>query len=159
MRLTPPLPPSSACTWSGFHGERSSGCRGWEELAPQSMPTFSCGRTNSRRVRDDFPSVPPGSIPIMEIASYITLVAVILLYGALEARLKRMERRAARLERKADLILDHLGVRQEEPGMERVTALLRENKKIQAIKEYREITDADLKEAKEAVERMDGSRG
>ncbi|MEU1803619.1 ribosomal protein L7/L12 [Streptomyces sp. NPDC019937] len=95
----------------------------------------------------------------MEIASYATLVAVIVIYGGLEARLKRMERRAARLERKADLILEHLGVRQEEPGMERVTALLRENKKIQAIKEYREITDADLKEAKEAVDRMDGTRG
>ncbi|MFI0774521.1 ribosomal protein L7/L12 [Streptomyces sp. NPDC021212] len=94
----------------------------------------------------------------MEIASFATLVAVIVIYGGLESRLKRMERRAARLERKADLILDHLGVRQEEPGMERVTALLRENKKIQAIKEYREITDADLKEAKEAVDRMDGTR-
>ncbi|MFI0815335.1 ribosomal protein L7/L12 [Streptomyces sp. NPDC021098] len=95
----------------------------------------------------------------MEIASYITIVAVVLMYGGLEARLKKMERRTARLERKADLILDHLGIRQEEPGMERVTALLRENKKIQAIKEYREITDADLKEAKEAVDRMDGTRG
>jgi ribosomal protein L7/L12 len=98
-------------------------------------------------------------MPIMEIATYILIVAVLLTYGALEARLKRMERRAARLERKADLILGHLGVRQEEPGLERVTALLRENKKIQAIKAYREITDADLKEAKEAVERMDGTRG
>ncbi|EFL22211.1 conserved hypothetical protein [Streptomyces himastatinicus ATCC 53653] len=96
---------------------------------------------------------------IMEIASFATLVVVVLVYGSLEARLKRLERRNARLERKADLILDHLGIRQEEPGMERVTALLRENKKIQAIKEYREITDADLKEAKVAVERMDGTRG
>lgn len=95
----------------------------------------------------------------MEIASYATLVALVLVYGSLESRLKRLERRNARLERKADLILDHLGIRQEEPGMERVTALLHENKKIQAIKEYREITDADLKEAKEAVERMDGTRG
>lgn len=95
----------------------------------------------------------------MEIAGYATLVALVLAYGGLESRLKRLERRNARLERKADLILDHLGIRQEEPGMERVTALLRENKKIQAIKEYREITDADLKEAKEAVERMDGTRG
>ncbi|MEU0846146.1 ribosomal protein L7/L12 [Streptomyces sp. NPDC005962] len=95
----------------------------------------------------------------MEIATYVLVVAVVLMYGSLEARFKRMERRAARLERKTDLILDHLGVRQEEPGLERVTALLRENKKIQAIKEYREVTDADLKEAKEAVERMDGTRG
>lgn len=96
---------------------------------------------------------------IMEIATYILIVAVVLMYGGLEARLKRLERRNARLERKADLILDHLGIRQEEPGLERVTALLRENKKIQAIKVYREVTGADLKEAKEAVERMDGTRG
>jgi len=96
---------------------------------------------------------------IMEIATCVLALALVLMYGSLESRLKRMERRAARLERKADLILDHLGVRQEEPGLERVTALLRENKKIQAIKEYREVTDADLKEAKEAVERMDGTRG
>ena len=94
----------------------------------------------------------------MEATSYIVLVVIILMYGALESRLKRMERRASRLERKADLILDHLGIRQEEPGMERVTALLRQDKKIKAIKVYREITDADLKEAKEAVERMDGTR-
>ncbi|MFD7502246.1 ribosomal protein L7/L12 [Streptomyces sp. NPDC059850] len=95
----------------------------------------------------------------MEIAILILVVAVVLLYSGLESRIKRMERRNARLERKADLILDHLGIRQEEPGLERVTALLRENKKIQAIKVYREVTGADLKDAKEAVDRMDGTRG
>jgi ribosomal protein L7/L12 len=35
-----------------------------------------------------------------------------------------------------------------------VTALLREGKKIQAIKAYRENTGADLKEARDAVERL-----
>ncbi|MGW2330496.1 ribosomal protein L7/L12 [Streptomyces sp. NPDC001700] len=95
----------------------------------------------------------------MEIAILILVVAVVLLYSGLDSRIKRMERRNARLERKADLILDHLGIRQEEPGLERVTALLRENKKIQAIKVYREVTGADLKDAKEAVDRMDGTRG
>lgn len=98
-------------------------------------------------------------MPIMEIAILILVVAVVLLYSGLDSRIKRMERRNARLERKADLILDHLGIRQEEPGLERVTALLRENKKIQAIKVYREVTGADLKDAKEAVDRMDGTRG
>lgn len=34
-------------------------------------------------------------------------------------------------------------------------ALVREGKKVEAIKVYRQLTDADLKEAKEAVERMD----
>ncbi|GAA2303677.1 hypothetical protein SVIO_082930 [Streptomyces violaceusniger] len=42
-----------------------------------------------------------------------------------------------------------------EPGLERVVALARAGKKIEAIKVYRQLTDADLKEAKEAVERMD----
>uniref|UniRef100_A0AAU2VHL8 Ribosomal protein L7/L12 n=1 Tax=Streptomyces sp. NBC_00003 TaxID=2903608 RepID=A0AAU2VHL8_9ACTN len=59
------------------------------------------------------------------------------------------------LERKVDLLLDHLGV--EEPpilGMERVHELLRQGKKIEAIKVYRQLTGEGLKESKDAVERM-----
>lgn len=54
-----------------------------------------------------------------------------------------------------DLLLDHLGV--EEPpilGMERVHELLRQGKKIEAIKVYRQLTGEGLKESKDAVERM-----
>lgn len=95
----------------------------------------------------------------MEIAAYILLMALVLQYPLLESRIKKVQRRADRVERKLDLILDHLDIQVAEPGLERVAALLREGKKIEAIKVYRQLTDAGLKEAKEAVERMDATRG
>jgi len=65
----------------------------------------------------------------------------------------------ARIERKLDLIMEHLGIRDDAPRepdpMAEVWAQIRAGKKIQAIKVYREVTNASLKEAKEAVERME----
>ncbi|GAA1706051.1 hypothetical protein [Streptomyces yatensis] len=94
----------------------------------------------------------------MEIAAYILLVALVMQYPLLESRIKKVQRRADRIEHKLDLILDHLGIEVAGPDLERVTALLREGKKLEAIKAYRQLTDADLKEAKEAVERIDATR-
>ncbi|MET9265129.1 hypothetical protein [Amycolatopsis sp. NPDC004079] len=71
---------------------------------------------------------------------------------------RSLERRMTRLERKLDLVLDHLGV--QEPGGDlarELDPLLREGKTIAAIKRYREATGASLKEAKDAVDRMSGS--
>lgn len=65
-------------------------------------------------------------------------------------------RRLALVERKLDAVLDHLGVEVPEPHMEQVAALLGQGKTIQAIKAYREATGADLREAKEAVDRLGG---
>ncbi|MFC7220995.1 ribosomal protein L7/L12 [Streptomyces polyrhachis] len=66
-----------------------------------------------------------------------------------------VERRLARLERKMDLLLGHLGVEEPRiPGMERVHELIRQGRKIEAIKAYRQLTGEGLKEAKDAVERM-----
>ncbi|MET7934322.1 ribosomal protein L7/L12 [Streptomyces sp. NPDC005322] len=93
----------------------------------------------------------------MDIAAYILIAALLLLYSALESRLQRLQRKTDRVERKLDLVLGHLGIEQTVPGLERVTALLNEGKKIEAIKVYRQLTDAGLKEAKEAVERLDGT--
>ncbi|WP_280408724.1 ribosomal protein bL12 [Nocardia brasiliensis] len=84
---------------------------------------------------------------------------------------RRLERKIDALHVKLDLILDHLGI-QERP--DRTTAkpipampvaprpasfswaeiddLLVQGKKIQAIKRYRELTGAGLKDAKDAVE-------
>ncbi|MBL1100912.1 hypothetical protein [Streptomyces coffeae] len=90
----------------------------------------------------------------MEIAVYVMLFGVALLYPAFESRIRRLDRRAARIERKVDLVMDHLGITMDQPGMDEVTRLVREDKKIEAIKVYRQLTDADLLEAKEAVERM-----
>ncbi|QKV91808.1 hypothetical protein HUT19_08690 [Streptomyces sp. NA02950] len=91
----------------------------------------------------------------MEIAVYITLFALVLLYPAIDGRMRRLDRRAARIERKVDLVIDHLGITVPQPGVEEVVRLLRENKKVEAIKVYRKLTDADLVEAKEAVDRME----
>ncbi|SEF37888.1 Ribosomal protein L7/L12 C-terminal domain-containing protein [Amycolatopsis pretoriensis] len=67
---------------------------------------------------------------------------------------RRLGRRLDRMERKLDAIVAQLGVTVEEPGLAEVAALVREGKKIQAIKVYRENTGADLKEARDAVERL-----
>ncbi|ELS54781.1 ribosomal protein L7/L12 [Streptomyces viridochromogenes] len=72
----------------------------------------------------------------------------------IQSRVSQADQRVARVERKLDLIIDHLGLRHEDPRMGEVVALLRDGKKIQAIKVYREITGAGLKEAKDAVEAM-----
>ncbi|MFD7612593.1 ribosomal protein L7/L12 [Streptomyces sp. NPDC059828] len=92
----------------------------------------------------------------MEIAVLLAVIGVLLLSGSIDLKLSRMDRRVARLERKIDLVLDHMGASEPaDPRLEQVAALLREGKKIEAIKVYREVTDADLKEAKDAVERME----
>jgi ribosomal protein L7/L12 len=85
----------------------------------------------------------------------IALVAVTASAGRREAERRQM-RRLALVERKLDAVLDHLGVEVPEPHMERVAALLGQGKTIQAIKAYREATGADLREAKEAVDRLGG---
>ncbi|MEV5873531.1 ribosomal protein L7/L12 [Streptomyces sp. NPDC052101] len=72
-----------------------------------------------------------------------------------ESRFTRADRRLARVERKLDLIMEHLDLREERhPRMDEVAALVRDGKKIHAIKLYREITGAELREAKEAVDRL-----
>ncbi|MER8005174.1 MULTISPECIES: ribosomal protein L7/L12 [unclassified Streptomyces] len=91
----------------------------------------------------------------MDILGY-SLAALFLIVGvgSVESRISRADKRVARVERKLDLIIAHLGIDASEPWNDEVTALLRDGKKIQAIKVYREATGADLREAKEAVERL-----
>ncbi|HEX8203856.1 MAG TPA: ribosomal protein L7/L12 [Isosphaeraceae bacterium] len=61
--------------------------------------------------------------------------------------------RLARLERKIDLILGHLGLAYEDELPGQVRALIAQGRKIEAIKAYREATGLGLKEAKDAVEK------
>ncbi|AXK86236.1 hypothetical protein SAMN05421776_102623 [Nocardia farcinica] len=74
----------------------------------------------------------------------------------------RLEHRLARVERKLDLILAHLGL--EDPrsvqGLAEVDALVRAGKKIEAVKKYRQVDPgAGLGEAVAAVEeRARGNR-
>ncbi|AEW99014.1 ribosomal protein L7/L12 [Streptantibioticus cattleyicolor] len=90
----------------------------------------------------------------MDIAVYLLIALTLTLAATVERKVGRVERKVAQVERKLDLIMAHLGVEAPEPELSRVRALLAEGKKIEAIKAYREITDADLKEAKDAVDRM-----
>lgn len=90
---------------------------------------------------------------------------VLLVYFALKDRTpKQVDRRITRLERKVDLLLERADIseadldRELQPDLGRVTELLRNGKRIQAIKVYRKITGAHLVEAKNSVERMAGER-
>ncbi|MEK6700798.1 MAG: ribosomal protein L7/L12 [Planctomycetota bacterium] len=65
--------------------------------------------------------------------------------------------RLDRIERKLDLIIQHLGIADAERDtvLTKVLDLAKDpKKKIQAIKRYRELTGAGLAEAKAAVEAM-----
>ncbi|MEV5592771.1 hypothetical protein [Streptomyces sp. NPDC052496] len=84
-------------------------------------------------------------------------VVIVVLASTMDARHKTLERRLRRMDRKLDLIMEHLGIEETGPeGMAEIDALLHKGKKIEAIKRYRELTGADLVEAKEAVERREG---
>jgi ribosomal protein L7/L12 len=65
----------------------------------------------------------------------------------------------ARIERKLDLIMQHLDLHDHAPvepdPFGEVRDLIMRGKKIQAIKVYREITGTGLRDAKDAVERME----
>ncbi|MFI6002361.1 hypothetical protein ACIA98_18450 [Streptomyces sp. NPDC051366] len=70
-------------------------------------------------------------------------------------RMKALERRSERLERRLGLLLDHFGIAEPEPaGLDEVRALVRDGRTIEAIRVYRRITGADLLEAKQAVEAL-----
>ncbi|GAA2146117.1 ribosomal protein bL12 [Glycomyces algeriensis] len=68
----------------------------------------------------------------------------------------------ARIERKLDLVMQHLGLHDYAPPapdpLTEVRALIGQGKKIQAIKVYRELTGVGLKEAKDAVEMLETRR-
>ncbi|WP_433624237.1 ribosomal protein L7/L12 [Nocardia sp. CA-120079] len=66
----------------------------------------------------------------------------------------RLERRIDRLERKLDLIIKHLGLPSQDPATpyDEIDELIRQGRKIHAIKLYRDLTGSGLREAKDAVE-------
>ncbi|MGW1516170.1 hypothetical protein [Streptomyces sp. NPDC002287] len=88
------------------------------------------------------------------------VAAVVVVAGwtvsTLTLRMRALQARADRLERRLGLVLDHLGIEEPEPaGLEAVRALAREGRTVAAVKSYREITGAGLAEAKQAVESLD----
>ncbi|WP_404958131.1 hypothetical protein [Streptomyces sp. 147326] len=70
-------------------------------------------------------------------------------------RVKSLQLKADRMERRLALVLDHFGIEEPEPaGMDEVRALIAADRHISAIKAYRQITGAGLAEAKLAVEAL-----
>lgn len=80
------------------------------------------------------------------------------------AQLYQLMQKVARLERKMDFILQHLGLEydeQDEPApayIGQIKSLLQRGNKIEAIKIYREATGVGLAEAKAAVEAIEAGR-
>ncbi|MFB6806657.1 hypothetical protein [Streptomyces sp. NPDC056387] len=70
-------------------------------------------------------------------------------------RMKALELRSERLERRLGLVLDHFGIEEPEPaGLDEVRALVRDGRTVEAIRVYRRVTGAGLLEAKQAVEAL-----
>ncbi|MFE4053794.1 hypothetical protein [Streptomyces sp. YIM B13518] len=90
----------------------------------------------------------------MDTAILFLTCVVILGVMTIQGHLSRVDRRAARVERKLDAVIRHLGIHEEVPGRDEILALVRRGKRVQAIKLYRETTGADLVEAKQAVDRL-----
>ncbi|MEZ3180172.1 hypothetical protein KYY02_16210 [Streptomyces pimonensis] len=90
----------------------------------------------------------------MDTAILFLTCVVILGVMTIQGHLSRADRRAARVERRLDAVMRHLGVQEEVPGRDEILALVRQGKRVRAIKLYRETTGADLVEAKQAVDRL-----
>ena len=95
----------------------------------------------------------------MELTSLAVLFLVFLIVvrlgvSALDKKVAGQATRIARLERKVDAILKHLGVDFVEEVDPKVLELVIAGRKIEAIKAYREQTGVGLKEAKDYVESL-----
>jgi hypothetical protein len=97
------------------------------------------------------------------IAPLILTVGLVLLFASGSSRRAADGEQARRLrdvERKLDLLLEHLGIVVPEPEAPAgVVDELMAGRKIQAIKAYREATGLGLKDAKDAVEALARQRG
>ncbi|ADD42244.1 hypothetical protein Snas_2564 [Stackebrandtia nassauensis DSM 44728] len=84
----------------------------------------------------------------------ITLLTSVLIMNTLSGLVTTNQRHHARVDRKLNQIMEHLGIDTAASELSEVTELALRGKKIQAIKRHRELTGSSLKEAKDAVERM-----
>lgn len=67
-------------------------------------------------------------------------------------------RQLAALQRKLDLVMDHLGIAEAAPERSAVVRHLESGKPIDAVRAYRRLTGASLVDAKQAVDRIAGER-
>jgi ribosomal protein L7/L12 len=84
---------------------------------------------------------------------------VLLLSGTVAQGRAREARRLAAIERKLDLVMNHLGIAEPLPEEPDVVRYLEAGNRIQAIKTYRERTGVGLAEAKDIVDRIARERG
>lgn len=91
----------------------------------------------------------------------LPLAAVAGLIVALQAgkSTKPEAKRLAVIERKLQLVMDHLGIVEPEVDMPDVVRALEQGNKIEAIKAYRNATGARLADAKNAVDAIAIERG
>ncbi|MFY1691044.1 hypothetical protein [Plantactinospora sp. WMMB782] len=89
------------------------------------------------------------------------LLLVLLLFGSSSASQRQRETaaRLRRVERKLDLVLDHLGLVDPEAVPSEVVEHLRKGQRIAAVRAYRQATGESLLEAKQAVDRIAEQRG
>lgn len=91
---------------------------------------------------------------------FLPLAVVIVLLAFQPGRSASREKmRLAAIERKLQLVMDHLGIVEPEPDMPEVVRALEHDHKIAAVKAYREATGASLSDAKNAVDAMAKQRG
>lgn len=97
---------------------------------------------------------------LLALAISALIVLIVAFSIVTTAATSRSNFRLARLERRVDAIAVHVGLPPEPvpAGMDEVLALLADGRKIPAIKRYREVTGAGLREAKDAVDEIDRHR-
>jgi ribosomal protein L7/L12 len=90
------------------------------------------------------------------VALVVLLVGLIMLGMAASANSRREQLRAAArltaIERKLDAVVAHLGIAVPDQELPDVVRLVREDRRIEAIRAYRQETGASLLEAKNAVD-------
>ena len=97
---------------------------------------------------------------LLALAIFALIVLIVAFSIVTTAATSRSNFRLARLERRVGAIAAHVGLSPESvpAGMDEVLALLEAGEKIPAIKRYREVTGAGLREAKDAVDEIDRHR-
>jgi ribosomal protein L7/L12 len=101
----------------------------------------------------------------MDVVVFSLPVAAVVLLGLVGIALRsyganaERDRKLAMMDRRLRLIMEHLDIREPASDLHPVLRELEDGRKIQAIKKYRELTGAGLKEAKDAVEEIARQRG
>jgi hypothetical protein len=96
---------------------------------------------------------------VLEFTDFALIAGLIaVLTGGMVALKPRDKAHLNRLERKLDMPLEHAGIQVPQSSLPPASAeALRAGNKIKAIKLYRDTTGEGLKEAKDAVEKAEGS--